>query len=257
MAIIRVEKRSNFTVVDNTFIRDSNLSLKAKGLMLLMLSLPPEWDYSIAGLSAICQEGKTAIRNCLKELEQNYYLIRERRNNEKGYFVYEYILKEVPEVPHIGNQHTDEERAAEGHIEEERAAAGNTDNRTQLNKEELKKDLLNKDLRNKDIQKGLSENEALKVLNEIIQDNELIELYLEYIQMREEIGAPLTTRSLKLLIARCERLADYNIHIQKTMIETAIIQQWKSVYPPAANEKGRNAMIENFGRVLFGNNENS
>ena len=84
MAIIRVEKRSNFTVVDNTFIRDNNLSLKAKGLMLLMLSLPPEWDYSIAGLSAICQEGKTAIRNCLKELDQNYYLIRERRNNEKG-----------------------------------------------------------------------------------------------------------------------------------------------------------------------------
>jgi hypothetical protein len=72
--------------------------------------------------------------------------------------------------------------------------------------------------------------------------------------MREEIGVPLTQRSLKLLIARCERLSDFNISLQKTMIETAIIQQWKSVYPPIENEKGRNAMLENFGKVLFGGN---
>lgn len=252
MAIIRVEKRSNFTVVDNTFIRDNNLSLKAKGLMLLMLSLPPEWDYSISGLSAICQEGKTAIRNCLKELEQNYYLIRERRNNEKGYFVYEYILKEIPEKPHIENQHTDKGSAAGAHTDKAHIVEAHTEERTQLNKEELKKDLLNKDVVNKDIQKGITENEAAEVLNELLEDTELKELYLEYIQMREEIGAALTKRSLKLLIGRCERLSEFNIGLQKTMIETAIIQQWKSVYPPIANEKGRNAMLENFGRVLFG-----
>jgi predicted transcriptional regulator len=254
MAIIRVEKRSNFTVVDNTFIRDNNLSLKAKGLMLLMLSLPPEWDYSIAGLSAICQEGKTAIRNCLKELEENYYLIRERRNNEKGYFVYEYILKEIPEVPHIGNQHTDEVRAAEAHTEEAHIVEEHTENRTQLKKEELKKDLLNKDLPSKERVRGLSEIEASALLDEIIEDSELKELYLEYIQVREDIGAPLTARSLKLLIARCERLSDFNIHLQKTMLETACIQQWKSVYPPAKDEKARNSTIDNFGKILFGNN---
>ena len=83
MAIIRVQKKSNYTVVDNTFIRDMGLSMKAKGLMLLMLSLPPEWDYSVAGLAAICKEGMTAIRGALKELEEAGYLRRERRNNEK------------------------------------------------------------------------------------------------------------------------------------------------------------------------------
>lgn len=257
LAIIRVEKRSNFTVVDNTFIRDSNLSLKAKGLMLLMLSLPPEWDYSIAGLSAICQEGKTAIRNCLKELEQNYYLIRERKNNEKGYFVYEYILKEIPEVPHIGNLHTVEGSAAEAHTEEAYTEEVYAENRTQLKKDELKKDLLKKDLSSKEKQKGISEREASALLDEMVEDEELKDLYHDYILMREEIGAPLTQRSLKMLIARCERISEFNDSIQKTMVETAIIQQWKSVYPPAKNEKGRNAMLEDFGRVLFGNNENS
>lgn len=253
MAIIRVEKRSNFTVVDNTFIRDNNLSLKAKGLMLLMLSLPPQWDYSISGLSAICQEGKTAIRNCLKELEDNYYLIRERRNNEKGYFVYEYILKEIPEQPHTGNLHTDEESAAEAHTDKAHIEEQHTENRTQLNKEELKKDLLNKDLYNKERVRGITPLEAYEILNELVNDRELKELYLEYIQMREEIEVPLTKRGLKMLIVRCERLSNFNVGLQKTMLESALINQWKSVYPPAADDKERNAVKENFTRNLYNN----
>jgi hypothetical protein len=213
-----------------------------------MLSLPPQWDYSIAGLSAICQEGKTAIRNCLKELEDNYYLIRERRNNEKGYFVYEYILKEIPEQPHTGNLHTDEEHTDKGH-----AAAGYTENRTQINKEELKKDLLNKDLRNKERVSGITAEEAYELLDELVNDRELKELYIEYIQMREEIEAPLTKRSLKFLIVRCERLSNFNIGLQKTMLESACINHWKSVYPPAADDKERNAVKENFTRSLHNN----
>ena len=252
MAVIRVEKRSNFTVVDNTFIRDNNLSLKAKGLMLLMLSLPPEWDYSIAGLSAICQEGKTAIRNCLKELEDNYYLVRERRNNEKGYFVYEYILKEIPEVPHIENQHTDEVGAAGAHTEEAHIEERHTENRTELNKDVLKKDLLNKDLRNTERVSGITAEEAYELLDELVNDRELKELYIEYIQMREEIEAPLTQRSLKFLIVRCERLSNFNVGLQKTMLESACINQWKSVYPPAADDKERNSVKENFKRSLYG-----
>ena len=129
MAIIRVQKKSNYTVVDNTFIRDMNLSMKAKGLMLLMLSLPPEWDYSVAGLAAICKEGMTAIRGALKELEDAGYLRRERRNNEKGYFVYEYILTEIPQPQH-GNLHTVEEYAADTYAEET-----HIENRPQLKKE--------------------------------------------------------------------------------------------------------------------------
>ena len=219
-----------------------------------MLSLPPEWDYSVAGLAAICKEGMTAIRNCLKELEQNYYLIRERRNNEKGYFVYEYILKEIPEPPHTENLYTDEAHADYSYADNVYADEAHTVKRTQINKEELKKDLLKKDLSSKEKTKGLSESEASETLNELVEDEELRELYHEYIMMREEIGAPLTQRSLKLLVARCERLSEFNDNIQKAMLETAIIQQWKSVYPPAKNEKGRNAMLEDFGRVLFGSN---
>ena len=127
-----------------------------------------------------------------------------------------------------------------------------TENRTQINKEELKKDLLKKDLVNKEKSKGLSEIEADEILIELVSDSELRDMYHEYILMREEIDAPLTARSLKLLIARCERLSEFNVGLQKAMIEQSCLQQWKSVYPPSKNEKAKNEMLEDFGRVLFG-----
>mgnify|MGYP003300995551 CR=1 FL=1 len=134
MAVIRVQKTENYTVMSNNHLRNKELSLKAKGLMSLMLSLPPSWDYSIGGLVSICKESHTSIRSALKELEENRYLIRKRVNTEKGYFAYEYTLYEIP-LPHTGNQHTDKTHAGKGRAEK----------RTQINKDKKNKDKLNKD----------------------------------------------------------------------------------------------------------------
>lgn len=241
MAIIRVDKRSNYTVVDNTFIRDMNLSMKAKGLMLLMLSLPPEWDYSVAGLSAICKEGMTAIRGALKELEECGYLRRERRNSEKGYFVYEYILSEIPQ-PHNGNLHTVEEHAAEVHTEDT-----HTVNRTQLSKDILNKELLNKDNLERD-----KEDEIYDIL-ESISDKELRELYTDYVIQRRENGSPLTPKGLHMLIARGYRLSDSDMSVHRAIVETAIINGWMNLYEPRAEEKlGRNGYLEERKRFYLG-----
>lgn len=99
MAVFRVNKDKNYTTVNNTLVRDKFLSLKAKGLLLIMLSLPDEWDYSISGLAAICKEGRTAIEEALKELKENGYLIVEKLPPEKGTrnnFEYVYNIYEVP-----------------------------------------------------------------------------------------------------------------------------------------------------------------
>jgi hypothetical protein len=132
MAVIRVEKTQNYTVMSNHHLRNKKMSLKAKGLMSLMLSLPPQWDYSIGGLVAICKESHTSIRSALKELEQNQYLIRERINNEKGYFTYEYTLFEIP--------HTEKLYMDKAHTEKQ-----HTESRTQISKEKIKKDKLKKE----------------------------------------------------------------------------------------------------------------
>lgn len=75
MSVIRVEKTKNYTVMSNYHFKEKEMTLKAKGLLSLMLSLPDNWNYSIAGLVAICKENETAIKSALKEL-QNFGYVR-------------------------------------------------------------------------------------------------------------------------------------------------------------------------------------
>lgn len=78
MTVFRVEKNANYTVMSNEHLRNRDLSLKAKGLLSQMLSLPEEWDYSVEGLSRINREGVDAIRTGVRELEEHGYLERRR-----------------------------------------------------------------------------------------------------------------------------------------------------------------------------------
>ena len=96
MSIHRSEKLSNFTVVSNYALRDKKISLKAKGLLMLLLSLPDGWKFSQSGLATLCKESERAIRSATKELEQNGYLVRrrERNGNKYGHSVYE--VYEIP-----------------------------------------------------------------------------------------------------------------------------------------------------------------
>lgn len=98
MAVVRVEKKSNFTVVDNFYLRDKRLSLKAKGIFTIMLSLPDDWDYSINGLVGLSTDGKDSVMKALSELEHFGYLKRRRVTDEKGHFAgYEYDIFEQPQ----------------------------------------------------------------------------------------------------------------------------------------------------------------
>ena len=97
MAVFRVERTRDFTVMSNYHLRDKNLSLKAKGLLSLMLSLPEDWDYTLSGLARICQEGKDAIRGAISELERAGYVWRRQTIDRNGKFsANEYIIRERP-----------------------------------------------------------------------------------------------------------------------------------------------------------------
>lgn len=96
MSTFKINKKRDFTVMSNYHLRDRNLSLKAKGLLSFMLSLPDDWDYSLRGLVAICKESKDAIRSTLNELKLNYYLKIEPSRDENGKFEYNYLIYEKP-----------------------------------------------------------------------------------------------------------------------------------------------------------------
>lgn len=94
--VFRINKTKNYTVMSNYHLQNKNLSYKAKGLLSCMLSLPDDWNYSVRGLASISKEGIKAINSILKELEENYYLKRERKQENNGRFYYEYNIYETP-----------------------------------------------------------------------------------------------------------------------------------------------------------------
>ena len=100
MAVFRVERTHNYTVMSNHHLRDKGLSLKAKGLLSQMLSLPEDWDYTLAGLAKINAEGRDAIRAAVQELERAGYIRRSRVRDDKGCLRgTEYVIYERPQQP--------------------------------------------------------------------------------------------------------------------------------------------------------------
>ncbi len=100
MAVYRVERTRDYTVMSNYHLKDGNLSLKAKGLLSVMLSLPDQWDYSTRGLASICKEGVDAIGTGLKELEKAGYIVRRQLRGDNGRIIdTEYTIYEQPQEP--------------------------------------------------------------------------------------------------------------------------------------------------------------
>lgn len=108
MAIFRINKNKDYTTISNYHLKDKNLTLKAKGLLSVMLSLPENWDYSVRGLSSICKETKDTINGILNELEQNNYLVRKRIYTNGKISEWEYNIYECndlhPKKQDIENQ---------------------------------------------------------------------------------------------------------------------------------------------------------
>lgn len=219
--VFRVEKNREFVVMNHKFLREKEMSLKAKGLLALCLSLPDDWEYSLNGLVAICKESQTSIRSALAELEKFHYLKRSRTKDAKGQFQYEYVLYELP---YDGFVHTDNQNTQNVHTEDQ-----HTENRRQQST-----DLQNTKLQS--IDKENKEKEINNILVSQVHNEELFELYKDYIQMREEIDAPLTPKGLQMLIKRCERLSKNNVKVQCLLLENSLLNGWKNVFLPSESE---------------------
>jgi hypothetical protein len=97
--VVRKRKKRNFTTLDNDIFKNKDLSMKAKGLLCTLLSLPDDWEYSIGGLAALSKDGKASIRSTLNELEEMGYFTREKRRVNGQFKGYDYIIYEEPVSP--------------------------------------------------------------------------------------------------------------------------------------------------------------
>ena len=152
MATFRVNKTSDYTVISNYHLREKGMSLKAKGLLTLMLSLPENWDYSISGLASICAENETAIKTGLNELKKFGYLRiskifpNKKRGNKKIEYVYEIFEKPLDKRQ---KEQTTEEQTLESQVVENQGVENlplesqAVENQGQLNTKELNTNKLN------------------------------------------------------------------------------------------------------------------
>ena len=136
MAVFRIEKTRDYTVMSNHHLRNAGLSLKSKGLLSMMLSLPEDWNYTTRGLAKICKEGTDSIGSALKELERAGYIIRNRLRDSKGKIVdVEYVIYETPHPPDTGQPCENEPDTACPDTENPDMDHPCLENRPQLNKE--------------------------------------------------------------------------------------------------------------------------
>ena len=136
MAVFRVEKNKGYTVMSNHHLRNKELSLKAKGLLSQMLSLPEDWDYTLAGLSLINRESIDAIRTAVWELEKAGYITRRQGRDEKGKMTaIEYTIYEQPQPPGLDYPVLENPTAANPILENPTTDNPTSENPTQLNKD--------------------------------------------------------------------------------------------------------------------------
>ena len=197
MAVFRVERNTGYTVMSNHHLRNKELTLKAKGLLSQMLSLPEDWDYTLAGLSYINRESIDAIRTAVWELEKAGYITRRQGRDEKGKMTaIEYTIYEQPQLPPpLDNPILENPTTGKPILENPTTDNPTSENPTQLNKDIPKTDLPKKEKPNTDLsithsipihsptplpcgedaaepeRKRKEMNDAYRVYEEIIKDN--------------------------------------------------------------------------------------
>lgn len=240
MSVFRIHKTKDFTIMSNSHFKEREMSLKAKGLLSLMLSLPDDWSFNIKGLCTLSKDGKDSVMSALAELEKFGYLARTREVDNKGRFSgvrYDIFETPQPKNPVAEKPNSDTPNSANSHAEKPRQLITKDIN----NLEELNTNILERE-----------EDEIYEIL-EGISDKELRELYTDYVIQRRESGSPLTPKGLHMLIARGYRLSDNDMAVHRAIVETALINNWMNLYEPRAEEKiGRNGYLEERKRYYLG-----
>ena len=218
MSVIRVEKTKNYTVMSNYHFKEKAMSLKAKGLLSLMLSLPDDWNYSIAGLVAICKENETAIKSTLKELQEFGYVSVEKimpDKTESGRIEYIYNIFEKP-------KQEDKKQGVENlpleiqRVENQVQSNTNKTNTNKTNTKEKKKNNTKKDFSNLVIEICLKND---------IEDDKSIELI-------EQFLTEMKIKTKGAIEANIAKVAGKTFEIINKCIQTSYERNYKYITPP-------------------------
>ena len=231
MAVIRVNNTKRFTVMSNYHFQDKEISLKAKGLLGLMLSLPSDWDYSVNGLVAIVKENKAAVQNVLKELEEYKYLKRTRVQDETGRFDYIYDIYEKPydKLPCTENRCTDFPCTEVQCTENQPQINTNKQNTNKQSTKELNT--------NEYKEKNIKKESVNSVIAEYTENKDLQDALHDFVDMRTKARKPLTVRAMKLSLNELDKLAVDDV-TKIAIVNQSIMHNWLTFYKLQNNNNG-------------------
>ena len=217
MPVIRVNKTKDYTVMANYHFRDKNLSLKAKGLLSMMLSLPDGWGYSVEGLVKLSADGRESIMATLKELEKFKYLKRSQsrdRSGKLGEAIYD-----IFEQPWSGFPTTAKPTSGKP----------SSENPTLLNTNKLNTKVLNTN--NKKVSKAQSKpvENFDSIIQKSTESTELRETLVEFVKFRKLIKKPMTNKALELIIAKLNKLGQSDRE-RVAILNQSIERGWAGVF---------------------------
>lgn len=217
MPAIRVNKTKDYTVMANYHFRDKNLSLKAKGLLSMMLSLPDGWGYSVEGLVKLSADGRESIMATLKELEKFHYLKRSQARDNSGKLGE--AIYDIFEQPWSGFPTTAKPMSGKPSSEKT----------TLLNTNRLNTKVLNTN--NKKVSKAQSKpvENFDSIIQKSTESTELRDAIIEFVKFRKLIKKPMTNKALELIIAKLNKLGASDRE-RVAILNQSIERGWAGVF---------------------------
>ena len=227
------KKTSKYTTISNGFLRDNNLSLKAKGFLTVIMALPDDWDFSIKGICSVLKEGKTSVYSAVQELKENRYCKTTPSRDEKGliigldYVFYEEPYEEEPnkEEPQQDNPHSENR---------------DMDNMPQLNTKDTKESNRTKDLPKEEKDKSFSKEKAkFDVYADLSYvDAEYADIWKEWLEYKDAIKSQYNAQKGAIIqYNSLLKYADNNVVLANAIVKRSIERSWQGLFELNDKEK--------------------
>lgn len=239
MAIVRVVKNKDYTVMSNAHLHDKRLSLKAVGLLSIVLSLPDDWHYTVKGLVGSVKDGERAVNGALSELKQCGYLQVNKLypNSERSKIEYQYVFYEKPQdlqnVPLEQDiQNVDLQNVGLQNVDLQNVGAYINTNKQSTNKQNTKE--LNT---NEYKEKNNKKESVNSVIAEYTENKDLQDALHDFVDMRTKARKPLTVRAMKLSLNELDKLA-VDDFTKIAIVNQSIMHNWLTFYKLQNNNNG-------------------
>ena len=234
MSVIRVVKNKDYTVMSNAHLHDKRLSLKAVGLLSIVLSLPDDWHYTVKGLVGSVKDGERAVNGALSELKKCGYLQVNKLypNSERSKIEYQYVFYEKPQGIQNVPLEQDLQNVDLQNVDLQNVGAYINTNKQSTNKQNTKE--LNT---NEYKEKNIKKESVNSVIAEYTENKELQDALHGFVDMRNKAKKPLTVRAMKLSLNELDKLALDDV-TKIAIVNQSIVHSWLTFYKLQNNNNG-------------------